>query len=350
MNPLSSYNGSTVVTGTLGSLIDNSTALKAKMDLLSQQSSTGLVSQTYGGLLGSADLSLDLRPQITTTDAYSLNITNANTKIDITSKVMDQLQSIASTFFNGTINFSQQTSQEVDTIASQAAAALGQVQSLMNTKIGDNYIFAGEDSSNAPMPDASFNAYVQSIQTAASGLATAGSTATIAATLTAATATSPFSTTLGTQRQVVSVGFGVTAAVGVVAGQNAYATQTGAGTTGSYVRDLIRSLATLSSMNSGQTALGTNFTALVSDTRTNLSNEITAINTENAGLGASQQSLTDNQTALTDTKTIMEQQISGIEDVDAAATASALTQTQTQLQISYKIIASTQSLSLVQYL
>lgn len=343
-------NAAVSATGLLGQLVHSSATVQTRLSLLTEQSSTGLVSQTYGGLGSNAQISLDLRPQLARVDVYTQNISQASTNLNMTSQVLDQLQSIASSFYSSTLGLSAETAQEADTLASQATTALSQVQTLLNTQVGGSYLLAGEDTSNAPAPDAAFNAYVQSIQTAAAGLPIAGGAATVAATLAAASSGSPFSSTLGTTPKTVTVGFGVTEAVGVVAGINAFASQTAAGSTGSYMRDLIRSLATISSMNSSEVSLGTNFTTLLDDTRTNLGNAITAINNESAGIGASQQALTMDQTTLTDMQQAMTKQVSSVENVDAAATATALTQAQTQLQISYKMISSMQSLSLVQYL
>lgn len=343
-------NAVTGPTGLLGRLVDDSAVAQARATRFAEQSSTGLVSQTYGGLESTAQLSLDLRPQLTRIDAFTQNIATATTRLDVSSQVLNQLQSIATTFFSGSINMTSQTSQEVDALASQANAALGQVQDLLNTKIGGVYLFAGQDSANAPLPDDAFKAFVTSIKTAASGLAATGGTATALATLVAASTGSPFSATLGTVPQSMSVGFGNVITVGIVAGQNAFAVQSGSSTTYSYVKDLIRSLATIGSLHAGQTALGTNFATLVADTRTSLNNQIGAISTENSGLGNSQKSLQTSQTMLSDLQSSMTQQISVVENVDAAATASALTQAQTQLQISYKLISSMQDLSLVHYL
>jgi flagellar hook-associated protein 3 FlgL len=350
MSTIGSYGLAAGVSGPLSRLVDDSAIIKSRLDRITQQASTGLVSQTYGGLLGTAQISLDLRPQLARVDVFGKNIISAVTRTDISSQVLDQLQQIASTFFSSTIAMTSQTSQEIDPLASQASAALSQIRGLMNTKLGDTYLFAGQDSANEPLPTTNFDAFVQSIKTAAGGLAATGGTATAAATLAAATATSPFSTSLGTSRQVVSVGFGVSASVGVVAGQDTFVSQTGANTTGSYVRDLIRSLATIASLNSGQVSLGASFAALVDDTRTSLGQQIAVINNENAGLGATKQVLAMNQTALTDTQQALTSQISNVEDVDVAATAAALTQAQTQLEISYKLISSMQHLSLVQFL
>lgn len=349
-NAIGGYASGNGVPGIVGRLVSDSSTIKARLDAITQQASTGLVSQTYGGLDGTAQLSLNLRPQLASVDVLTRNITNAATKIDLSSQVMNQLQQIASTFFSGTVGMASQTSQEVDAMASQASAALSQVQGLLNTKLGDTYLFAGQDSANQPLPDATFNAYVQSIKTAVGGLGTAGGAATAAATLAAASATSPFSATLGASRQSVTVGFGISSSVGVVAGQDTFVTQAGTDTTGSYVRDLIRSLSTIASLNAGQASLGASFTTLVDDTRTSLGKQIAVINNENAGLGESRQILDMNQTALTDTQQALTSQLSSVENVDAAATAASLSQAQTQLQISYKLISSMQDLSLVHFL
>ncbi len=373
MSTIGSFNTASGPTGLLGVLVSNSEKTKTQLDQYTEQASTGLVSQTYGGLGTTATVSLNLRPQLAATAVYTQNITLASTVVTTSSQVMTQLQQIASTFLSGTLNFSAQTPGAIDTIATQAQAALAQVQTLMNTQLGQSYIFSGQDSGNPPMlPSGSsttpgtFDYYLQQIKVATtSNLALDtlnGTKTTAAATLAAANANSPFSSYLSApaaspmpaaiQPQMTGIGFGVSVKVGIVAGQPA--TMTGANTTGSYVRDLIRSLATLSVLTGSDLTTSANsaasFNALIADTRTSLTNQGTAINQEVAGLGSSQQVLTANQTTLTDTQSSLTQQISSVENVDAAATATALTQAQTQLQISYKLIASMQSLSLVQYL
>ncbi|MDR3523764.1 MAG: flagellin [Acetobacteraceae bacterium] len=350
MTIISSPNAAAMPSGLLGLLTSDSQGVQNHVTQLSQQASTGLVAQTYGGMGAAAQISLDLRPQLSAIGAYTQNISQANTQLTATSQVLTQLQQIASTFSSGLLSIGSGTSQEVDTLASQASAALTQVQSLLNTQLGDKYIFAGQDSSNAPLPNSQFNAYVQSIQSTVSGLTAGNGSTIIASTLSAAMTNSPFSSTLGTAPEQVTVGPGVTTPVGIVAGQDAYVTQSGASTTGSYVRDLIRSLATIAGMNSSQTSLSPGFSAVVNDTLSNLQSEVTTINNENGGVGAAQQNLTADQTSLTDMQTALTTQVSNVENVDAASTATALSQAQTQLQISYKLIASAESMSLVSYL
>jgi flagellin-like hook-associated protein FlgL len=238
----------------------------------------------------------------------------------------------------------------VASLAGQASAAIGQIQGLLNTKVGQTYLMSGDDSANPPMPAATLNSFVLAVQAAASGLATSTGTAVAAATLVVAQTQSPVSATIGAAPSLVPVEDGVSVPVGVVAGQNAAGPQTGPTTTGSYVRDLLRALATIGTFTTASPALGQNFTDLVADTRTSLQGAMTAITGDLAGLGTTKSQLTSYQTLAAAQQTALTGQVSTVENVDAAATISALTQAQTQLTESYKLISMTQSLSLVAYL
>ena len=65
---------------------------------------------------------------------------------------------------------------------------------------------------------------------------------------------------------VVQTGDGSTVQTGLLASANSVAVSSGTSTTGSYMRDLMRALATIGSMSSSQ-ANDPNFAALVQDTR-----------------------------------------------------------------------------------
>ncbi len=342
--------GGAMPTGLLGMLASQSATVRQRMDVLSQQAATGQKSATYAGLGDGAKISIDLRPQLQRIDTYTNNISQADTKLQMTGSALQQLSDIAANFATQTINMSAQTSPAVDSIAVQARLALQQVQVLLNTQSGGAYLFAGQDRANQPVPDAELAAFVAAVQAPVATLTNTNAAATAAATLAAATTTTVTSATLGTARVVVEVGDGLDLASGVVAGQNAYAVQTAPGSTGSYVKDLVRGLATLAAMNSGQTALGNGFTSFVTDIGTTLKGAVSAIGTEMAGIGQQQTVLSAQKSALSDTATAFTTQLSSVEDVDMAATATALSQVQTQLQASYKLIASMQNLSLVGYL
>jgi flagellar hook-associated protein 3 FlgL len=120
-------------------------------------------------------------------------------------------------------------------------------------------------------------------------------------------------------------------------------------TTGSYMRDVLRALATIGSLTAGQsTAAG--FHDLVQDTRISLSGAVSAMAQDAGALGNVQASLTVTQSRLSDTETALKGQVSVAEDVDMAATLSQLSLVQTQMQASYQLIATLSGLSLSKYL
>jgi len=144
-------------------------------------------------------------------------------------------------------------------------------------------------------------------------------------------------------------GEGSTVQTGLLASANSVAVSSGTSTTGSYMRDLMRALATLGSMTSSQIN-DPGFAGLVQDTGTSLTNAVSAMAVDVGVLGNTQSNLTTTQTQLSDTATALTSQLSSVQDVDMAQTISSLTATQTQLQASYRLISGETSLSLVNFL
>ena len=136
---------------------------------------------------------------------------------------------------------------------------------------------------------------------------------------------------------------------GLLANTNTLATSSGSSTTGSYTRDLLRSLATLASLSSSQVN-DPGFSSLISDTQQSLGGAITAMNTEAGAFGDIQSSLSTQSTEIGDEQTALQGQLSSATEVDMASTLSSLTQTQTQLQASYQVIAAAKSMTLANYL
>ncbi len=347
--------------GILGTLIANSTAVHQQLDTMTEQVSTGLVSQTYAGLGGGAGISLDLNPQLNALSTAQTNINEATGSMQVTQSAMTQIQQIAATFVSDMPNLNDVNPQEVDSIAANAQQALSQVASLLDTQDGDNYVFGGQDSSNPPVPspnDILSSGFYAQINAAVSALSANGAAATTSGTLSIAgsnvTGTSPFSAYMSQPASAISApivqtGEGGTVQTGLLASANSVAVSTGTSTTGSYMRDLMRALATIGSMSSSQ-ASDPDFGALVQDTTTSLNGVVSAMATDVGVLGNTQSNLTSIQTQLSDTSTALSGQVSAVQDVDMAATLSNLTATQTQLQASYRLITSETSLSLVNFL
>lgn len=347
--------------GALATVISNSAQVKQQLDTLTEQASNGLISDTYAGLGSGASVSLNLNPELAQLQTWQNNIGQVTGQIDVTQNAMTQLQSIAAQFAAYMPNLDGLNASEVDSIASDAQSALGQVADLLDTKDGQTYVFAGQDTSNPPVPspDAilSSNFYTQ-INSAVSALASNGAAATTAATLQIASSndsgTSPFSTYLsqplsGISPATIDIGNGDTAQIGLLASANSAIQSTGTSTTGSYMRDLMRALATLGSMSSSQVN-NAGFAALVADTQTSLTGVVNAMAGDVGVLGDRQASLATQQTDMTSMQTALTKQISNAQDADMAATLSKLTATQTQLQESYRLIDSTNAESLVNFL
>jgi flagellar hook-associated protein 3 FlgL len=347
--------------GILPTLIANSASVHQQLDTLTEQASTGLISQTYAGLGSGASVSLDLNPQLNALQTYQNDINQATGSMGVTQTAMTQIQQIAATFANDIPNLNGLDPSEVDSTAAQANAALQQVADLLNTQDAGNYLFAGQDTANPPVPSGdsilSSGFYTQ-INAAVSGLSVNGASATTASTLAIAssnaTGTSPFSAYLSQPASaisaaVVQTGEGGTVQTGLLASANSVAVSSGTSTTGSYMRDLMRALATLGSMSSSQVN-DPGFAALVQDTGTSLNGVVNSMAVDVGVLGNTQANLTTTQTQLSDTATALTTQLSSVQDVDMASTLSQLTATQTQLQASYRLITAESSLTLLSFL
>jgi flagellar hook-associated protein 3 FlgL len=342
------------------SLISDNTTIKQKLDQLTEQISSGLTTQTYGGLGAEAAVPLTLGPQIAALKTWQGNIDAASGRMQVAQSALTQVQQIAAGFLAQTNDLEGVDANEVDTIAASARQALVQVADLLNTQDGGEYVFSGEDSASPAVPDASqilSSGFFTQIAAQVAQLGSQGAAATIANTLgiagSNAAGTTPFSTYLsqpsGAMPPSIQVGSGQNVSVGILANANAAVTSGGSSTTGSYMRDIMRALATIGSLDSGQTT-DPGFQTLVQDTNASLTGAVSAIAEDSGVLGNTQSNLTALQTTLSSTATALTTQVSSVEDVNVAAAMSNLSLVQTQLQASYQVTAALSGLSLAKFL
>jgi flagellar hook-associated protein 3 FlgL len=346
----------------LGQLVAGLVQINKSFSTLTAQASSGLISNTYSGLAGTAPVALSLAPQIDNLQVVQNNIAAASGPGQLTQTAMTQIQSIASNLLSEMPSLSGLASTEIDTVAGNARSDLATVGELLDSQYNGAYIFGGQDTSNPPVPDPgqiTTSGFFLQISTAVGNLTTNGAAATTAATLTIASSnaagTSPFSSTylaqsaVGLTPPLVSTGDGQSQSLGLLANTNIGPVSTGTSTTGSYMLDLMRALATVGSLSSTQ-ANDPNFAPLISDTQTSVTGLISSMSTDVGILGEQQSSLTSLSTTLSDTSTVLTGQLSSAENVDMAATLSNLTLTQTQLQESYQLIAAASGMSLAKFL
>ena len=347
--------------GSLSRALIDSASLRMRVDNLNAQASSGRVSDTYAGMGAGAAVSLDLRPQLLNVEGWQANIDAVAARMDVTRSAMDRIQEIASNLRDQVTGLNGLNPDSVDTIAANARTSLQEVASLLNSQVAGVYVFAGQDTANPPVPDAdqilSSGFYTQ-IATSVAALGTNGATATAADTLAIAASntsgTSPFSVSLSQSvaaldRPKVEVGPRHHIQTGLLASGNVLVPSTGASTTGSYMRDLMRALATVGSLSGGQ-ASDPGFADLVADTRTSVTDAVTAMAGEAGVFGDAQATLTAVRARVSDAEIALTRQISGAEDVDMADTLSRLSLLQTQLQASYQLIVGLNGLSLTKFL
>jgi flagellar hook-associated protein 3 FlgL len=345
--------------GLVGQTAISAERIQQNLDTLTAQASTGLIANTYAGLGSGAALSLDLSPQVAALQTYQTNINSATGQMGVMQAAMTQVGSIASGLVAQLPTLNTLDPGNVDSVAADARQSLQQLADLLNTQDGGVYIFAGQDSGNPPVPNGdsilTSNYYTQ-INGAVSQLTTNGAAATDAATLQIASSddpsTTPFSSYLsqgGASAQSVVTGNGSSVTTGILANANTDIVSTGTDTTGSYMRDLMRALATVGSLSSSQVN-DPNFAQLVQDTASSLNGAVAAMNADVGVMGNRQTLLTNFGSTMASTQTALSGQVSNAQDVDMAATLSRLTAVQTQLQASYRLINSAQTLSLANFL
>jgi flagellar hook-associated protein 3 FlgL len=343
--------------GGLGQIVGNAAKVQQTIADLTAESGSGYLSPDFAGLGQGAAVTLDLSPQLAAANQVQSNADAAGSIQTAAQTALGQIESVASSFASqaATLVGTQGTTQ---TISASARNALTQVATLLDTKVGDVYVFGGQDSADPPIPDPqniTSSAFAAAIQTAIAGLSANGQAATSAATLAIAApgGVSPFSASLeaaGQQAQT-DLGGGHYVALAPLATANSDAVSAGTGTTstGSYTRDILRGLATIGSLTDAQ-ASDPNFVPLLQDTITSLNGAVSAINSDIGALGDRQNQVTSAQTEAGDTVTALTTQISHVQDADLTQVAVQLSSAQTQLQASYQLIANLSALSLAKFL
>ena len=349
--------------GARGSVLASAAQVRERLDTLTRQAASGRVAETYGGLGAGAAASLSLRPAVTRIAAWQANIDAVQGRMEVTQSSLHQISAIAADFRARTADLNGLSAVMVDAVAAGARDALRSVAGLLNTRLGDQYVFAGQDSGTAPVPDADAilsSGFATGIAASVGALGGNGAAATIAATLATARANtpgvSPFSAALSQPADALAVlraqapvGDGQSVPVGILASANADATSLGGGSTGSYMRDILRGLATLGALGSAQMN-GAGFAAVVADVRATLEGAVSALNVDAGVLGNRQAAITEGRARLDATATVLRAQVADVEDVDMAEVLSRLALTQTQLQASYQLLAGLQGLSLTKFL
>lgn len=116
-----------------------------QLDTLTAELGSGQAAQTYSGLGSQAGLALSLNQQLAAITAYGNTATTVGTTLTVAQSVLSQLDGSRNSVIQavgqqGTfaLNGNGQT-----TTQAAAVSQLGEILSLLNTQVGNNYIFSG---------------------------------------------------------------------------------------------------------------------------------------------------------------------------------------------------------------
>ncbi|HUN48889.1 MAG TPA: hypothetical protein VMU85_20320 [Stellaceae bacterium] len=308
---------------TIGTLVNTNMTLqsiKQMQDLASKlqgQVSTGLKSQDYSGLDGNAGKLTNLQSSINQRQSYLDTITTVQQRIQETSNVVQNIETVISQFSESLPNGAYGTTP-ID-IQSQAKQILGEVSDLMNSQDGNRYILAGSNVSTPPVD--------------MTGLPNPG-------TLTTSVSSAPpngYYTGDGTIAQA-KVDTSTTVQYGVVASNPAF-------------ENAIRALNFLANLPAGSPSQ-TNATDVANvNTATSLIGQsMTGLQAILSNLSFTTAKLNNLQTAHTNALNLTQTSIQNIETVDPATAITQLNQVETNLQASYSTISALSGLSLTNYL
>ena len=345
--------------GNMQAVLRGIDTLNARNDILTAQTSTGVLSSSYAGLGDEADAAISLEPQITATNAWQTNLTQMQTKFSATQNALSGITAIATSLQNSLLSLQATSSPSTVALASNTARQqLTQLTSLLNTQSGDNYVFAGTASDQPPASsDLASSGMVSSIISAVVQVGTVGASATEAATLAAASdnsaAGSVFSAQLSVPATVASalvpqvqVGLNMTLASGIVATQGGAASGQ---STGSPIRDLIRGLATVAGL-SGAAASSAGLQSLLSDMSAQMPSLMQGLAGLTACVGTLQDTATSQSGSLSDINAALQGQLNAAKGSDPATTRTQQIAVQNQLTASYTLIADMKTLTLAQYI
>jgi len=125
----------------LGQSVQN---LNNQLTTLSTQLSSGVKSSNYAGMGVNEGFAIAARAQLANITAFGTTMTNVNTVISAANTALQTLSSIGSQVQSGASSGSLDLNSTGQTVAQQTAASeLSAVVGVLNTQVGDRYIFSG---------------------------------------------------------------------------------------------------------------------------------------------------------------------------------------------------------------
>lgn len=122
------------------SLVD----MRAKLDDLQRQLSTGQKSDTYAGLGLDRGVTVSLNAQLSAIGGYNNTITNVSTRISVAETALGRMFDIGNSLKSAMAQAGYGVNGTgASTVQNTAQTSLDELLSLLNTQVGDHYLFSG---------------------------------------------------------------------------------------------------------------------------------------------------------------------------------------------------------------
>jgi len=360
--------------GFTGRIVANAMAVQERLDLANLQSASGHKAETYGGYAPRAGTLIDVNAEIARREAYTGVIDSALPRIDTMQTALTRMDALAGDLRQRALTAIGTGPIDISAMKAEAASALVEIATLLNTQSGGRYLFAGSDASHPPVPAGQAIAGDPSGPTLYADIAarlatldgTPGNTLDdVWADITALTADDTAGRTIfsaamsaplpaGIQDEapataLVEDGHRITTGLRPPAWKDPAMAAQDPDSTGGWMRDLVRDLMVLAALPDSMEADGQRGD-LMSRLAASLDRTMTRLNADASALGAAQSAMEAIRDRHADMVKLLKTQRSTIQDVDLTEVSARLSLLRTQLESSWALLGSLDDLSLARFL
>jgi flagellar hook-associated protein 3 FlgL len=322
--------------------------VQSEMNQTQMEVSTGKKSDIFSGLRSDTRTSISLSVTKSTTEIYKQNINVAKTRTDTMQTVLKRINDIAVELKNAAIEASSvpvtATGSSTAVTKQLAQERLREIASLLNTEVDGRYLFSGFDITNPPMIDpgaiGSAGTPLDDIAALAPALDT-----------TAASGTTRYTNITNYLNTVANYYTGDTSATNATTVRIDDGTDITYGVRGddTAIRTVLRGIYALATTDLTTAGEG-GYRQILQLSMNDLDAGQAQVTQVSAVLGVRQATMDETYERHSNFLVTLAAQLSDVEDVDAAESLSRMTLLQTNLEASYRLLATTRSLTLSSFL
>ncbi|WP_255448471.1 flagellin [Telmatospirillum sp. J64-1] len=310
------------------------------------QMGTYAKAETYGGYGAKSSVMLSLRSNLSAIEQYQSSIGQALTRTEVMQNALSITRDSAAEV--GQLALSSLNSEtERATIQPTASNRLEQVVSALNTRLGDRYLFSGNERATEPVKSA--EEIVTALQQVVATL-DPNSPTYVDDVMAAADAMFADVSTWYNGQSIPANGTPPDRSGAAAQADTSTAVQYGVRADEQSLLDTVKSLALLSAFSESDFPDGESYRAFADKVGSDLMENRNAVTATQADLGLREEQLQSLSDKHTRSRNSIEVQIANIENVDMFEAVSLVEQLEAQLQATYTVATRMQSMSLVHYL